>query len=132
MIGLETRPDSRLAYDWKTEFFDQNEPVKISIPARALPASAPGLAGALPSALVTTPSALETSSGLAALPNSTLRADSVNQDPDADGLDNILEVFYGTDPGRADTDGDGLNDGEEVLNGRNPRGQGTLFGFGLD
>lgn len=31
----------------------------------------------------------------------------------------------------ADTDHDGVSDGDEVLNGRNPKGQGSLFGFGL-
>lgn len=52
-------------------------------------------------------------------------------DPDRDGLSNILEAFYRTNQNVADTDGDGTNDGEEVLNGQNPRGDGTLFGFGL-
>lgn len=52
-------------------------------------------------------------------------------DPDRDGLDNVLERFYGTNPQNPDTDGDGVSDGEEVLSGRNPRGDGSLFGFGL-
>ncbi len=52
-------------------------------------------------------------------------------DADQDGLDAVLETFYGTDPQDADTDGDGVTDGEEVRTGRNPRGTGTLFGFGL-
>ncbi len=55
----------------------------------------------------------------------------VSDDPDDDGLNNLLEMFYGTKAHRADTDGDGMNDGEEVSSGRNPRGKGTLFGFGL-
>lgn len=54
-----------------------------------------------------------------------------NDDSDGDGLDSILEAFYGTDPENADTDGDGMNDGDEVRSGRNPRGSGSLFGFGL-
>lgn len=58
-----------------------------------------------------------------------LETESAN-DPDGDGLDNILEVFYGTSRTVADTDGDGANDGDEVRSGRNPRGNGTLFGFG--
>ena len=53
-------------------------------------------------------------------------------DPDEDGLDNILESFYGTDPNNSDTDGDGESDGYEVSSGQNPRGTGSLFGFGLD
>lgn len=52
-------------------------------------------------------------------------------DPDHDGLPNMLEVFYLTDPANADTDGDGMNDGDEVAAGRNPSGPGALFDFGL-
>jgi hypothetical protein len=54
-----------------------------------------------------------------------------NDDPDRDGLTNIVEAFYRTNPKKADTDGDGKTDSEEVLTGLNPRGTGTLFGFGL-
>jgi len=35
-------------------------------------------------------------------------------DPDGDGLTNLQEYGYNTDPRNADTDGDGLDDGEEV------------------
>lgn len=54
-----------------------------------------------------------------------------SNDPDGDGLDNLLEAFYGTSRTVADTDGDGMNDGDEVRAARNPRGKGSLFGFGL-
>ncbi|HAU66137.1 MAG: YD repeat protein [Candidatus Uhrbacteria bacterium GW2011_GWF2_39_13] len=54
-----------------------------------------------------------------------------SSDADEDGLDLILERFYGTDPQRADTDGDGISDGDEVRKGQNPRGNGGLFSFGL-
>lgn len=54
-----------------------------------------------------------------------------SNDPDGDGLDNLLEAFYGTSRTVADTDGDGMNDGDEVRAARNPRGTGSLFGFGL-
>lgn len=37
----------------------------------------------------------------------------VAQDTDTDGIDNVDEPMYGTDPFNADTDGDGLNDGVE-------------------
>jgi len=57
---------------------------------------------------------------------------SASNDLDNDGLENILEGFYGTDLRNPDTDGDGMNDGDEVRNGQNPRGKGSLFGFGLD
>lgn len=54
-----------------------------------------------------------------------------NDDPDGDGLSSIVEAFYRTDPKVFDSDGDGKSDGEEILSGKNPRGEGTLFGFGL-
>lgn len=57
---------------------------------------------------------------------------TTSADPDQDGLTNVLEAFYRTNPRVADTDGDGVSDGDEVLAGQNPRGTGTLFGFGLD
>ena len=54
-----------------------------------------------------------------------------SNDQDDDGLDDVLEAFYGTDARNPDTDGDGVSDGEEVRSGKNPRGTGSLFGFGL-
>jgi hypothetical protein len=36
------------------------------------------------------------------------------QDPDRDGLTNLQEYQFGTDPNNPDTDGDGLTDGDEV------------------
>ncbi|NBT37121.1 MAG: hypothetical protein EBT21_03220 [Actinobacteria bacterium] len=68
------------------------------------------------------------SNDAARLPTQTTDA---NGDTDGDGLSAIVEAFYLTDPNKADTDGDGKSDGEEVLSGQNPRGNGTLFGFGL-
>lgn len=47
-------------------------------------------------------------------------------DSDMDGLDDINELKWGTDPFEADTDGDGMNDGDEIKNGRNPLGAGML------
>ncbi len=37
------------------------------------------------------------------------------EDPDHDGLTNLQEFQFGTDPNNPDTDGDGLTDGQEVL-----------------
>lgn len=37
----------------------------------------------------------------------------MNQDPDNDGLTNIDEAEYGTEPDITDTDGDGVNDGND-------------------
>ena len=37
-----------------------------------------------------------------------------NGDLDADGLSNILEWMFGTDPDDADSDGDGVPDGQDA------------------
>ena len=42
------------------------------------------------------------------------------QDTDGDGLDDVEELAFGSDPKKADTDGDGLDDGEEVALGTSP------------
>jgi hypothetical protein len=42
------------------------------------------------------------------------------EDPDRDGLTNLDEFRFGTDPRNADTDGDGLVDGREVALGTSP------------
>lgn len=41
-------------------------------------------------------------------------------DFDKDGLNDFLEIQFGTDVGKADTDGDGINDYDEVMKGMNP------------
>jgi hypothetical protein len=41
-------------------------------------------------------------------------------DPDADGLDNLGEQTFGTDPHVPDTDGDGSKDGAEIAAGTDP------------
>lgn len=56
-------------------------------------------------------------------------AEPGDDDPDKDGLPNVLERFYGSDPDNPDTDGDGLTDGQEVDTGMNPTGAGRLFDF---
>lgn len=61
------------------------------------------------------------------LPIETIEVGS--EDPDGDGLPNVLEHFYGSDAANPDTDGDGVKDGEEVDNGLNPTGAGKLFDF---
>lgn len=45
--------------------------------------------------------------------NSTMQT-ILSTDSDADGLSNVDEAKYGTDPNKADTDGDGLTDKEEI------------------
>lgn len=51
------------------------------------------------------------------------------EDTDKDGLEDVLERFYGSDPNNPDTDGDGVKDGDEVNGGFNPTGAGRLFDF---
>ena len=46
--------------------------------------------------------------------------DPLDLDDDNDGLSDVDEAIYGSNPFLADTDGDGLTDGEEVALGRNP------------
>ncbi len=47
-------------------------------------------------------------------------------DRDNDGLPDVLEAVYGTDPLNPDTDGDGYKDGSEVCDGYNPLGPGLM------
>lgn len=51
---------------------------------------------------------------------------SPTADPDADGLTNVQEEQYGTDPNDSDSDDDGFSDGDEVRNGYDPSGDGKL------
>lgn len=42
------------------------------------------------------------------------------QDHDSDGLDDRLELLFGSDPTNSDTDGDGKKDGQEIAQGFSP------------
>jgi len=55
-----------------------------------------------------------------------LAIDFTEQDFDRDGLSNLQEGFYGTDPDDDDSDDDGFLDGREVNNGFNPLSGGAL------
>lgn len=59
-------------------------------------------------------------------PANTSAADA-NLDSDNDGLTDLEEEIYGTNPNNPDSDGDSYKDGEEVLNGYNPLGPGELI-----
>ena len=112
-------------FDARLDLKDFGKPVVISVPdhVTAFKAAVPG---SLPTA--GDASLAETTAPLA---QAHLPATAGSNDPDGDGLDNLLEAFYGTDPNNPDTDHDGVSDGKEVVGGRNPRGAGTLFSFGL-
>lgn len=134
--GIIPEERDRRALDIKLEFSDFNRPFKIQAPnAYQDFQSLSYIPADLPSALDIAP---DERPGLAvatqdaqSLPLAGRERAQADPDPDRDGLDNTLEFFYGTDPNNPDTDGDGFSDGQEVLNGRNPKGQGSLFGFGL-
>lgn len=122
--GLWTAADgTQVPVDVLAEFSEINAPFAVAAPASSTPFRA--ATGALPSAGTRTE---EDRAVPALLPAVTF---AQSEDADHDGLDAVLETFYGTDQRDADTDGDGVSDGEEVRRGRNPRGTGTLFGFGL-
>ncbi len=53
-------------------------------------------------------------------PSPTPATADVSQDTDGDGLADLVENLYKTDPNKADTDGDQVSDGDEVRAGRNP------------
>lgn len=48
------------------------------------------------------------------------------RDGDGDGVSDVLERYYGTDPAKRDTDGDGYEDKDEIDRGYDPRGPGKL------
>lgn len=54
--------------------------------------------------------------------NPTLNSNAL-QDSDSDGLLDIYEQLYNSDPNDSDTDQDGYKDGNEVINGYNPNGK---------
>lgn len=96
------------------------------------PESAPIFVGAAPTptptpAIVTPAPVTSATPAAPSVPSATpaTAQDQIN-DPDADGLTNAEESFYGTDANKADTDGDSYKDGEEVRAGFDPVGTGKL------
>lgn len=49
-----------------------------------------------------------------------------SQDSDSDGLTDVEETLFSTNPDKADTDGDSYADGQEVISGYNPAGTGAI------
>lgn len=136
-IGIVSEERDRRAVDLKIEFFGFNSKFLVQAPNQYLDFSALSYQQQnLPAALTITPDQINgslaaTGDVISHLPQASSGREEISQDPDNDGLDNTLEFFYGTDPYNPDTDGDGVSDGDEVLSGRNPKGTGSLFGFGL-
>ena len=58
--------------------------------------------------------------GLDNLQEQDFGSDPHNADSDGDGLSDALELEYGTNPLSADSDGDGLSDTDEIRLGRDP------------
>ena len=116
--------------DARIEFSDFNHASDISAPSETI-----SFQDILKAALPESHSSARLPVGTQLVTESSARLHVIvveeSDDADLDGLDDILEAFYGTDRGRADTDGDGVSDGEEVHSGKNPRGTGSLFSFGL-
>lgn len=131
-IGGVSKANSNelMPVDVRMDFSDFNKPFELSVPTSPIVFSS--IYQSLLNALPASKTALGRSSVVvtegASIPDQTVYSAS---DKDGDGLDMILEVFFGTDPKNADTDGDGASDGAEVRKGTNPRGKGSLFGFGL-
>ena len=50
----------------------------------------------------------------------------VGTDSDKDGLSDVAEKAFGTDPKKADSDSDGYNDFTEITRGYNPMGDDKL------
>jgi len=121
-----------MAMDFRLDFSDVNKEMVITPPSSSL-----AFQDMYQSLLHTLPES-QTAFGRSSMvptftQNATVPEQTVESvdDPDHDGLNNMLELFFGTDPHNPDTDGDGVSDGAEVKRGSNPRGKGTLFGFGL-
>jgi hypothetical protein len=118
---------SFVPFDALTNLSGYDEPFDAAVPDGALPFAreASGRLGG---------SADGTGSARPFLPDDAARLPSgeagSDGDTDGDGLGDLLEAFYRTDPHDPDTDGDGVSDGDEVYDGKNPRGEGSLFGFG--
>ncbi|MBI4281247.1 hypothetical protein HY625_00315 [Candidatus Uhrbacteria bacterium] len=90
---------------------------QVNIPAPSVSVSPPAPTQALPVAETPTPPPAEP---VPATP--TVKEIVGSLDTDQDGLTDVEEAIYTTDPKKADTDGDGYLDGQEVQNLYNPSG----------
>jgi hypothetical protein len=69
----------------------------------------------------------EISSEVISTSTADVLAQNFNNDSDNDGLTNLQEAGYGTNPNKVDTDSDGNSDSQEINNGYNPLGSGKLI-----
>lgn len=128
-VPVETS-NALMPIDVRMDFTDFNKPFDVHVPVSSTPFSFmyQTLMHALPTSMLALGRSNVVFTQGASIPDQEVR--TVN-DPDGDKLDTILETFFGTNPHNPDTDGDGVSDGVEVRKGTNPRGKGSLFGFGL-
>ena len=84
-------------------------PSVVAVPTSTAPAET---AVSMPPTTTTTTTLASLSGGLIEFP-SILLGDSA--DMDRDGLTDVEEELFGTDPGKPDTDGDSYNDGTEIF-----------------
>lgn len=133
-VGGLPRPNSTqlMAMDLRIDFSEFNKSFDVFEPESFIPFKKiyQSLLQVLPMSSIAfgRSSSLPTVTQDASIPEQQIQT---GNDQDHDGLDQLLEGFFGTNPNNADTDGDGVSDGVEVKRGSNPRGKGTLFGFGL-
>ncbi|NQV89305.1 MAG: hypothetical protein HQ488_03230 [Parcubacteria group bacterium] len=132
---IQEETNDLMPVDIRVDFSDHNQVVEINEPqgTTAFTQILTDAFGGLPEAGASSfgSSGKATSVSLSSTAKLPVTQVEVTNDPDNDGLDNLLERFYGTDMNNPDTDGDGMTDGEEVRSGMNPRGKGSLFSFGL-
>lgn len=118
--------------DARIDFSEFNKPFELVAPTNVIPFASifESLARAFPMSTTVfgRVNTIPTITQNVRVPSQTI---AEANDTDRDGLDNTLELFFGTNPNVSDTDKDGISDGEEVRRGTNPRGRGSLFGFGL-
>lgn len=133
MLSSKTANDSQSIADTNNAGVADNsntEPTNNPVsPAATIPVVAPGTTTETGNATGQANS-LGSATSSVTIPNTNLGAtttEAVNQtDSDSDGLSDVLEVKWLTNPLKADTDGDGFSDGAEIKSGYNPLGAGKL------
>lgn len=122
--------------DLTVNFSEFNRPQSVSLPegeifdfSPILESLLPGVGAHLPIAKIGSATRVTAGQEPKGLPIEIVNPEE--QDADNDGLSDLLERFYVSDPLNPDTDGDGVQDGAEVSQGLNPTGPGGLFDFNI-